>query len=94
VMNQLSNVYIEEAIAEMLPEIPEGCVRALARLVRLCMENKLTTIDFLGESAKDEVLHYLRKTNPQLAGVGEAVNLLVDVGRAMDRRMARNRASR
>jgi hypothetical protein len=55
------------------------------------VEGKLTKINFAKETAKDELLERL-KTDPNLKPAVEAIDFLVDLGKAADR-VGRRRTS-
>ncbi len=87
--DRMSNALFEQALAELFPDLPKQGVRAGARLARLCVEGRLTKVNFLAETAKDELLELLKEADPQLTGATEMAQFLVELGQAVSRRTGR-----
>jgi hypothetical protein len=85
VCERISSGLIESAVKDVFPNLPAVGIRAVARAARLCLDGKLSTIDFLEATAKDELKEAL-KSDPDLAPAVEALGFLIDLGKAAAKR--------
>jgi hypothetical protein len=85
VCDRFSAGLIEEAIKDVFPHLPDVGVRAIARAARLCLDGKLSKINYLEATAREELKQAL-KADRDLAPAVEGIDFLIDLGQAAARR--------